>query len=212
MYAVSGGPVYTSGISPVGTFSGVIEGITETDDTTSSAPPIPGDPLPSPSGGATTPSNALGLFNLSVPAVGSAAGAFVLFADGIVFSGTIQAFADPNNDRLIGILQATTTIMITEDTAAGTTATTTVTESSVGEINARVTGATSSSGGLGNLVGTANLEISFGEIDVNTLEPIVNRTITFNVLGVEQSGAATATTSTGTGTGATSAPVTSAGG
>jgi hypothetical protein len=194
MYAVSGGPVFTSGISPVGTFSGVIEGITETDDLIGSGPTIPGDPLPPANNSNTVPSNALGLFDLSVPAVGNASGAFVLFADGIVFTGTIQAFANPNNDKLTGILEATSTVTITD--VVGTATTTTVTETAIGLINAKITGATSSSTSLGSLTGTANLDVSYGEYNTSTLQPIIDKSLTFNVIGVKQSGTATTTTTT----------------
>jgi hypothetical protein len=206
MYAVSGGPVFTSNISPVGTFSGVIEGITETDDLNASGPPIPGDPLPAVNNSSTTPSNALGLFDLVVPSVGLSSGTFLLFADGIVFTGTITASADPDTDKIIGILEATTNIMVT-DLDTGVSAT--VTESSVGEINATVTGATSTGSSLGALKGTADLQVSFGEVDPTTLEPIVDRTINFIVLGVKQSALSTATSSTGTAT--TAAPTSSGG-
>jgi hypothetical protein len=186
MYAVDGGPVFTSNISAIGVFSGVIEGITETDDTVSSGPPIPGDPLPAPNNANTVPSNALGLFDLNVPATGNAAGTFVLFSDGVVFTGTIQAFANPNSDKLLGILEATTSVTLTVFTATGNT-TTTVTESALGQINARVTGATSASTGLGELTGTANLDVNYGEYNATTLQPIIDKTLTFNVIGVKQS-------------------------
>lgn len=210
LYAVDGGPVFSSDISPVGEFSGVIEGITETDDIGTSGPPIPGDPLPAPNNSATTPSNALGLFDLDVPAVGLASGTFILFADGIVYSGSITASANTNNDKILGILEASTTITLTsiDTTTLATSGSTTVTETSVGEIDARVTGATSTGSSLGNLVGTANLDISFGEYNTQTLEPVVDRTITFNVLGILQSTTAAASSSSSTAT----APVTSSGG
>jgi hypothetical protein len=198
MYAVSGGPVFTSDISPIGTYSGVIEGITETDDSTTSGPAIPGDPLPAPNNAATTPSNALGLFDLSVPSVGNSTGVFVLFADGIVFSGTIQAFADPNSDKLLGILEGTTTVMLT-DLTTGVAAS--VTETAIGKINATITGATSESTSLGSLTGTANLDVSFGQYDGTTLAPIVARTLTFNVIGVKTSAVDTASTAATTTTG-----------
>jgi hypothetical protein len=185
MYAVSGGPVFTSGISPVGTFSGVIEGITETDDLVGSGPTIPGDPLPTPNNSNTVPSNALGLFDLEVPAVDNASGVFVLFADGIVFTGTIQAFANPNNDKLMGILEASSSVTITD--VVGTTTTTTVTETALGNITAKITGATSASTSLGSLTGTASLEVSYGEYNTSTLQPVIDKTLTFNVIGVKQS-------------------------
>jgi hypothetical protein len=201
LYAVDGGPVYNSDISVIGSYSGVIEGLTETDDTGSSAPAIPGDPLPSVGSSATTPSNALGLFDLAVPSVGMATGTFILFADGIVFTGTIQAFADPDSDKLLGILQASASVSLT-DIGGSTDTTTTVSETALGQINARVGAATSSSTSLGSLTGTANLDVSFGEYDASTLAPVIARTLTFNVLGVKQSAAdpaaAASTTTTST--------------
>ena len=204
MYAVSGGPVFSSGVSPVGSYSGVIEGITETDDLSASAPPIPGDPLGGGTTSDTTPSNALGLFDLTVPSIGLAAGTFVLFEDGIVFTGTIQASANPNSDKLIGILQASFTFMLTTFNDTGNAVVTTTAATAVGQINAKVVGANDSATSLGSLTGTANLDVSFGEVDPSTLEPIIARSTTFNVIGIKQSAVDTASTGSGGVAGTTS--------
>lgn len=209
-WAISGGPNYGGGskVSTVGTYSGVISGDTETDAPGSSTPTIPGDPLPPPSpSGTTTNSNALGLFDLVVPAVGLATGNFLLFADGTVFGGTIDASADPDSATLKGIVQGTYNFNLTTFNAAGNATTTAVTATALGMITAKVRPGNSNSSAAARLSGTANLDINFGEVDPNTLEPIVARAITFTVTGVQQTTIGTgsaAAIGTGSGSGGTS--------
>ena len=52
-------------------------------------------------------SNSIGIFSLGVPSTGNATGAFVMFSRGRVFTGTAQAFADPQKASLSGVLSAT---------------------------------------------------------------------------------------------------------
>ena len=193
-YAISGGPVFGGGnVTTTGIYSGVIQGTEESDTPTGTTePPIPGDPVPNdPTGGTGgTPSNALGLFTLNVPTTLLAAGTFILFADGEIFTGTINASVDPDNGQLKGLLEGTFDLNITTFNATGDPTTTAVTASAVGRINARVTASNSfSATSLARLAGTANLDVSFGLIDVNTLMPIVARSITFTVTGFKQSAA-----------------------
>ena len=210
-WAISGGPNYGNGIvSAIGTYSGVLVGLTEADATTS-GPTIPGDPVDTtPSSETTSSSNALGLFDLTVPNIGTAAGAFLLFADGYVFTGTIDGSVDPDTDALKGIVQGTFTFTLSEVSDTGTVASTTVTAQAVGMINAKIGGTKSSSNVAARINGTAFLDISFGDVNPNTLAPVIDRVITFDVSGFKQTTSTTSTAST-IGT-ATSGGSTGAGG
>ncbi len=184
MFAVSGGPVFGGGrsqVSTIGTYSGVLVGLEELDSTVS-GPPIPGDPLTpvTPTG---IPSNALGLFSLMVPSTQLATGAFMLFADGEIFGGTINGSADPDNGQFRGLLNGTFNFTLN----TGTTSTA-VTASALGLITAKVTASNSfTSTSLARLNGTASLDVNFGQVNPSTLAPIIARTITFTVTGFKQS-------------------------
>ena len=194
-FAISGGPDYggNGNVNTTGSYSGIIQGVTESDPVSTGAPAIPGDPVP---GGTdtSTSSNALGIFDLVVNGTTTSTGAFLLFADGVVFGGTISASVDPDNAKLSGILDGAYNFSLTTFDAAGDTQTTAVTATAVGMINAKI----SSSGGhattAARLNGSADLEISFGEFSTS-LSPIVNRVITFTVSGF-QTTTSTATSST----------------
>ncbi len=207
-YALSGGPIFNSNGSSRGSYSGVIEGITEVDNGSTTGPAIPGDPVAGGTAGSTpVPSNALGLFNLSVPATGFATGSFILFEDGTVFNGTITATAPTGSNKLVGIIEASfTTVLFSSTDIFGDTATeTTTSATAVGKITAKATGGAAGSSNLGRLTGTANLDVSFGQVDSNN-EPVVARSTTFNVIGIKQTSVAISTgsstgTATSTGTG-----------
>lgn len=194
-WALDGGPDYGRGIiSTIGTYSGVINGLTESDAATAGGPDIPGDPLPNPADTTTsTNSNALGLFDLSVPVTGTATGAFLLFADGYVFGGTIDGSVDPDTKVLKGIVQGTYSFTLGTFDAAGDAVSTSVTAQAIGMINATINATKAPSLVESRITGTANLEINFGEVDVTTLAPIVDRVITFSVSGFKQSDVATST-------------------
>ena len=203
-WAISGGPNYGRGtVSTIGTYSGTITGVTESDASTT-GPAIPGDPLPPPNPTTTTNSNALGLFDLTVPTTGTASGAFLVFADGFVFGGTIDGSVDPDTDQLRGIIQGTYSFNLTTFTSTGTTNTTAVTAQALGMIVAKISGTKTSSNVAARLTGNANLDVNFGTVDPTTLQPIIDRVITFTVSGFQQSATATSSASTiGTGSGST---------
>ncbi len=196
-FAISGGPNYGGNgtISTIGSYSGLIQGVTES-DAGNGAPVIPGDPVPGGTG-TTAPSNALGLFDLVVPGTTTATGGFLLFADGVVFGGTISASVDPDSAKLSGILQGSYQFNETFFTATGTT-TTAVTAQALGMISAKIGSSGSRSATAARLTGTANLGIDFGALDVNTNEPIVAREITFTVSGFQTSTATTTASTIGT--------------
>ena len=192
-YAISGGPVFGGGrsIDVVGAYSGTILGVSETDST--QGPAIPGEaPGSVPTGTGTVASNALGLFDLTVPGVSTATGAFILFASGRVFGGTISASVDPDTAKLSGVLDGSYTFSIDTFTSTGTAQTSTVTAQAVGLINASIKATGTSSFTTARLSGTASLEVNFGEIDPNTLAPIIAETITFTVSGFQQTNIAQA--------------------
>ncbi len=196
-FALSGGPVYGGNghVNTVGSYSGILQGVTEVDPSTSSATAIPGDTVP---GGETssTSSNALGLFDLVVPGTTTATGGFLLFADGEVFGGTITASVDPDSAKLSGIVDGTFSFSETIITSGTTTTTvSTVSAQAVGMITARIAASGNRSVTAARLTGSADLEVSFGEVDTSTNQPIIARDITFTVSGF-QTTTSTATTST----------------
>ncbi len=207
-YAISGGPVYGGGrsVNVIGAYSGVIQGVSQTDST--QGPAIPGEPGSSTSN--TVASNALGLFDLVVPGVSTATGAFILFASGRVFGGTISASVDPDTAKLSGVLDGAYTFTVTTFSAAGAAVTTTVSAQAIGLINANIKTAGGSSFTSARLTGTASLDINFGNLDPISLAPIIAQVITFNVSGFQQTNSAqaastisslTSLTGTGAGTG-----------
>ena len=206
MFALSGGPVFGSNVNVTGTYSGLLQGVTETDTpngTGGGAPPIPGDPLPGDPGDvpATTASNALGLFSLAVPSVAVASGSFLLFANGTVFTGTITAAVDPDSATLTGVLQGSFNFSLAVLLPTGSLGSVDVTATALGGINAKIRNSRPTAVTSQRLSGTATLGINFGQVD-NALEPVVTRTITFNVNGFKQT-TAISTTSVGTATGST---------
>ena len=203
-FALSGGPVYggSGNVSTTGSYSGTLQGVTEIDGSTSGAPAIPGDPVP---GGTTTAasSNALGLFDLVVPGTTTATGAFLLFADGVVFGGTISASVDPDSAKLAGILNGQYNFNVSG--VVGTTvATIAVTATAVGMINAKVSASGQRAVSSARLNGSANLEISFGSLN-SDFSPDIARVITFTVTGFQTTTATNTSSTIGTaaGTGST---------
>ena len=200
-YAISGGPVYggNGNVKTTGSYSGTIQGVTETDAGASGAPAIPGDTVPG-STTTSTSSNALGLFDLVVPGTTTATGGFLLFADGIIFGGTITAVVDPDSAKLSGILNGS--FSFTETNAIGTAVA--VSADAVGMISARVTASGNRAVSAARLTGTASLDVNFGQLDNNN-EPIIARVITFTVSGFQTTTAITTASTIGTAAGTTSA-------
>ena len=174
-YAISGGPVFGGGrsINVIGAYSGTILGTTVSDS--SQGPAIPGE-APSATTTTSTTSNALGLFDLTVPGVSTATGAFILFASGRVFGGTISASVDPDTAKLSGVLEGSYTFAVDTFDSTGAAQTSTVTAQAVGSISASIRATGTSSFTTARLTGTASLEINFGELDAN-LAPVIAETI-----------------------------------
>lgn len=187
-FAISGGPVFGGGgVNVPGIYSGVLQGISESDGPTG-GPAIPGDPLAPGDGVTGTASNAIGLFDLTIPTTTLATGTFLMFADGVVFAGTIDASGDIDSGLVKGVLQGTYDFTLNTFDATGAAVTTQVSAQALGKITAQVTASTGLfASSLARLIGTANLGVSFGLIDLTTLAPIIARTITFDVVGFKQS-------------------------
>lgn len=184
-FAIKGGPVYPAGTNIVGTYGGVLQGLF--DPTTPSS------------------SNTIGVFSLGVPKTGNATGPFVIFARGRVFSGTIQASADPTKASIKGVLSATFNYTLSQtvtDSAGVTTVITRpVTASANGPIAATVaSGKANKIGTSATLIqGTATLNIAQGQVAANG-DPVIVSIVSLSVSGFKQSDTATATTTT-TGSG-----------
>jgi hypothetical protein len=181
-FAISGGPNYGGSLNVVGTFGGVMEPSLRTPADDCSA-------------------NSIGVFSVGVPSTGIASGAFVMFAQGRIFSGTIRGTADPGKARLAGVLEATFNFTVTRTfinpiTGEVTTTTTDVTAEANGKLDARISGGSSQflSVTATRLSGTATLDISQGQVNAD-LSPHVTCEMRLFVTGFKQS--TTATTATG---------------
>lgn len=161
--------------------------------------------------------NSIGVFNLAVPDTGLATGAFLAFSGGRVFTGTIDGLADPDTDNLLAVLQATfdftISVSVTSTTASSSTTTINsvpVTATLTGSLQATIVPPTldfsTTAGSLARLIGTAHLDVNFGNVDTATFAPIISDSIDFIVDGFKQSetavasGVGTATGGGGTGT------------
>ena len=191
-YAISGGPTYGGGssVNVIGSYSGTILGTSQS--STDQGPAIPGEAPGTAADSNSTASNALGLFDLTVPGVSTATGAFVLFASGRVFGGTISASVDPDTAKLSGILDGSFNFTETTFDSTGAATATAVTASAVGSINATIRATGVSSFTTARLTGSAFLEVNFGQIDTNTLAPVIAQTIIFTVSGFQQTSTAAA--------------------
>ncbi len=170
-FAVSGGPVYPGSRNVVGTFAGVMQPNLETN---------------------ACGSNSLGVFSVGVPQNGLATGAFVMFSQGRVFSGTVRGTADPGRGTLKAVLDATfdftLTTIVRDELGVPTTITTDITASANGSLNTRITNSGDSTFGVSatRLSGTALLNISQGQVDQSN-DPIVSCEMDLTVVGFKQS-------------------------
>jgi hypothetical protein len=187
-FAIKGGPPYPPGSNIVGTYGGVLQGVF--DPTTPSS------------------SNTIGVFSLGVPKTGNASGPFVMFARGRVFSGTIQATADPVKAAIKGVLDARFSYSVPKtvtdtiiDSNGGTiiisrVVNVTVTANANGPLDATVSATKSArtlSASTTIIQGSATLNISQGEIAANG-DPVVVSILSLSVSGFKQSDSAPTTT------------------
>jgi hypothetical protein len=101
MWAISGGPVFTTGTvnDLTGVYAGAFVG--------KSLTTAPGFPLPP-----LTPAS-IGTFTITVPISGAATGTTVIFQGNVAYSGTINGAANPLNRSITGVIQVTSTSQFT---------------------------------------------------------------------------------------------------
>ncbi len=94
-FAVKGGPDYTkTRVSTTGNYAGVF------------APTIiPGDPDATPPTQDQEADNSLALFSVMIPATGLGTGRVVVFREGRVYRGTMDATADPDSAKLFAVIE-----------------------------------------------------------------------------------------------------------
>ncbi len=190
VYAISGGPVFGgSDLNPVGTYSGVINVTKELDNDDPVVDPVTGNLVPS----EVTDVNAIGLFDLSVPSTNVATGSFLLFVDGVVYTGTITASVNPDSDQLSGIVQGTFGFTISTQEFGVTTVTTTeVTALANGQITAGISGTTQGANSSALITGASTINVDDSGL-VNGLFH-TDRTLNCTVSGFRQSLTASAAT------------------
>ena len=188
-FAISGGP-FPAAKNVVGTYAGVL--ITK---------PNLADSPPGCS------ANSLGVFSIGVPTTGVSNGAFVMFSQGRVFSGTVQGTADPDRGTLKGVLSASFNFTVTfpptpcpnptpAPACTPSSFSEAITASATGKLDTHIRSNQSFTGSSTRLSGTATLDISHGEVDFD-LEPIVTCQMTLRVVGFKQSSAAPTGTTSG---------------
>lgn len=196
--AISGGP-FPASKNVVGTYAGVL---------TPKASPCPSAAVsPSPMCSPTIAScaaNSLGVFSISSPQTGLSSGTFVMFAQGRVFTGTIQGTADPQKSTLKAVLSARYDFTVSatpcpcnvggdaspcpSPTPACTESSQNVTALANGSLTADIsTRSNQSSVGATRLKGTATLDISNGTVDPFTLQQNVDCEMFMKVSGFRQS-------------------------
>ncbi len=194
-YAISGGPVFGgNGVNPVGTYSGVINVTQELDNDHPVVDPVTGTLVPA----AVANFNAIGLFDLGVPQTGVATGSFILFVDGLVYSGTITASVDPDSDQLNGIVEGEFpySVISTSTNAAGTVTSTSISEAALanGKITAGIGATRQGSFASAAISGAATIEVDNTGILNGTFN--VDTILQCTVTGFRQSLTSTTTTIT----------------
>jgi hypothetical protein len=165
-FAISGGPFGTPKLSPQGTYAGVMtfKARVPVCDT----PPCPGQP---------TGTNQLGLFTLVVPQTGLATGTAVFFNQGQIYSGTIQATADPQTAQVKGIISATFSYIIVLPDGSTTTT-----------VDAQAAGKTTINVRASTTTFTANSVLLGGQADIQFALTVNNPfdEIKFHISGFKQ--------------------------
>lgn len=184
-YAIKGGPPFPGGTNVVGTYGGVL------------LPSSSASPSPSPAPAPDCSANAVGVFSVGVPQSGLATGAFVMFAQGRTYTGSIQAVADPNRAKINGVLHAVLNFTVHQPDGTSIA----VTATANGQLNAHIIASTSASQTTTTtstrIRGTAPMQIDQGLVDPFTLEPIPACQAVFKVRGFKQSDTVTTTTVSG---------------
>lgn len=148
--------------------------------------------MPNMPGVTTTPTtktdtNAIGIFAFIMPQNGFGAGATIIFANGSIYNGSIDAMGDPQNMKINAILSSRYTFnlsqLVTGTNGQQSVVTTPITAEANGTMKARV-----ETGMLGvvNLIGKATISVNTGEVDQD-LNPIVVEQTEYEVTGTQQS-------------------------
>lgn len=135
----------------------------------------------------TTDTNAIGIFSFIMPQNGFGAGATIIFANGTIYTGSIDAMGDPQGMTINAILSSkyefNLSQMVTGSNGQQTVVTTPITAEANGTMKARVeTGML----GIVNLIGKATISVNTGEVDEN-LNPVVVEKTEYEVTGTQQS-------------------------
>ena len=174
---MKGGPEYPGANNITGTYAGVLQGLFD-----------PTDPRSS---------NSIGIFSVGVPQTGLSSGAFLMFAQGRVFTGTISGVGSPNASSFKAILNATynytRTFAVPSPLGSVTFESVEVTATVNGNLNARVQAPRALTAPLTAtlLRGDATLYIDQGEVASNG-EPIITGVLLMTVNGFKQSNTAPA--------------------
>lgn len=171
-FALKGGPVYPVGTNITGTYAGVLQGVFDPTNPSSS--------------------NSIGLFSLAVPRSGLSTGAFIMFARGRAFTGTINAAGDPDRGTVKGLLEASYNFNLQrtqlDDMGNPVVVSIPITATANGPIQATVIAPKASSiGAATRLTGQAILSITGGFVSGSTGEPIVTSVLSLAVSGFKQS-------------------------
>lgn len=179
-FAIKGGPAYPAGTNLVGTFAGVMQGVFDPTNPSSS--------------------NSIGVYSIGVPKTGNATGPFVMFARGRVFSGTITATADPTKATIKGVLNATfnynLSVIVTDSDGTTHIDTVAVTATANGPLESTASSTKNKNTGIASTIlqGTAVLNIAQGHVAANG-DPVIVDILSLTVSGYKQSDVAP----TGTG-------------
>jgi len=180
-FAIKGGPPYPAGTNLVGTFAGVMQGVFDPTNPSSS--------------------NSIGVFSIGVPKNGNATGPFVMFSRGRVFSGSAHATADPTKASIKGVLDATYNFSVsqrvTDILGIEHVETTTITATANGPLDTTVSSTKTKNLGTASTIlqGSAVINISHGQVNGSTLAPVIVDILSLTVSGYKQSD----TAPTGTG-------------
>lgn len=167
-WAISGGPVYPGAkANVVGSYAGVLQPGFCAEANPANCPAL----------------NSIGVFSLGVPSSGLGGGTFVMFTQGRVFSGAIQAVANPNSGSIQGVLTASYNF---NKIASQTGVSFRVTASVRGNLKATVKRPSGAPTSAGALRGDATLYVDQGQITADN-QPIFTGVLALTVNGVKQS-------------------------